>query len=67
VTTKGALLAELDGAPEPLLAEVAAFVRFLKSQRAAEQLETALLSEPSLGAEWQRPEEDGAWRELFVP
>ena len=27
-------------------------------------LETALLSEPALAADWQRPEEDAAWSHL---
>jgi hypothetical protein len=64
VTNRDILLAELEDAPEPLLAEVVDFVRFLKSRRAAEQFETALLSESALAADWLRPEEDDAWRDL---
>ena len=29
-----------------------------------EGVDTALLSEPSLAADWQRPEEDAAWSHL---
>lgn len=29
-----------------------------------EGVETALLSEPALGADWNRPEEDAAWSDL---
>ena len=30
----------------------------------SEGLESALLSEPALAADWQRPEEDAAWSHL---
>ena len=64
MSTRDLLLAELRGFPEPLLAEVVDFVRFLKAQRAQEHLETALLSELALAKDWLRPEEDEAWRDL---
>ncbi len=55
---------EIEHVPEPLLEEVLDFVRFLKSKRAAEKLETALLSESTLKKDWLRPEEDEAWGDL---
>jgi hypothetical protein len=58
------LLAELQDLPETILVEVTDFVRFLKSQRAHERLEPALLSETSLGKDWLLPEENSAWRDL---
>lgn len=58
------LLAELQGIPDPLLEEVVDFVRFLKSKRAQEHFETALLSENVLQKDWLLPEEDEAWRDL---
>lgn len=64
MSIKQALLAELEETPEPLLAEVADFVRFLKAQRARERFETALLTETALRKDWLRPEEDEAWRDL---
>lgn len=64
MSTRDLLLAEIEGAPEPLLAQVIDFVRFLKAQKAHERLETALLSETTLRKDWLRPEEDEAWRDL---
>jgi len=64
MTAKDILLAEIQDVPEPLIAEVIDFVRFLKSRRGAEQRETALLSEPLLARDWLRTEEDDAWRDL---
>ena len=55
---------EIEQVPEPLLEEVLDFVRFLKSKRMREKLETSLLSESSLKKDWLKPEEDGAWRDL---
>ena len=62
--TKKRLLDELQDVPEPLLAEVMDFVRFLKAKKIQEHLETALLSEPALQRDWLRSEEDEAWRDL---
>jgi hypothetical protein len=64
VETKELLLHEIEGAPEPLLAEVVDFIRFLKRQKAQEHLETALLTEASLAKDWLKPEEEAAWRDL---
>jgi hypothetical protein len=64
VTAKEILLHEIEGVPDSLVAEVIDFVRFLKTQRNLERLETALLSESALRKDWLRPEEDEAWRDL---
>ena len=64
MSAKDLLLAEIQGVPEPLLAQVIDFVRFLKAQKAQELLETALISEMTLQKDWLRPEEDEAWRDL---
>ena len=58
------LIAEVEQVPEPLLDEVLDFVRFLKAQRALEQRELALASEPVLSRDWLTPEEDAAWQDL---
>jgi len=55
---------EIAQVPEPLLEEVLDFVRFLKSKRVQEKLETSLLSESSLKNDWLSPEEEKAWQHL---
>ena len=56
---------ELETAPEPLVREVLDFPRFLKSKAAcAEARATAVASESALAADWLRPEEDEAWKDL---
>ncbi len=55
---------EIEQVPEPLLEEVLDFVRFLKSKRMQEKLESSLLSQASLKKDWLRPEEDEAWGDL---
>ncbi len=41
-----------------------ALVTILEEQPPADVSETALLSEPALGEDWNRPEEDEAWAHL---
>lgn len=55
---------EIEQVPDPLLEEVLDFVRFLKSKRMQEKLETSLLSEACLKRDWLRLEEDEAWGDL---
>lgn len=55
---------ELEQVPETLVEEVLDFVRFLKSKRAQNQLETTLLAESALRQDWLRTEEDEAWGDL---
>lgn len=64
MTTKDAILKDLQGMPDPLLEEVRDFVRFLKDRSRGEANDSALLSEPSLARDWLRPEEDEAWQDL---
>lgn len=61
---KEAIIREIDELPTDLLQEVLDFVRFLKSQAMKKQLETAILSEPVLGRDWLRPEEEETWKDL---
>jgi len=60
---KEAIRKEIETAPESLLGEILDFVRFLKVTK-AETMEAAIMSEPSLGRDWLRPEEDEAWQDL---
>ena len=52
---------EIEDVPEPPAAEILDFVRFVKAEATAERFELALVSEPALGKDWLRPEENGAW------
>lgn len=61
---KEAIIREIDELPADLLQEVLDFVRFLKSQAMKKRLETAILSEPVLGRDWLRLEEEEAWSDL---
>ncbi|RLJ02763.1 MAG: DUF2281 domain-containing protein [Candidatus Aenigmatarchaeota archaeon] len=47
-----------------LLIEVLDFLRFLREKSIKQKMETALLSEKSLGRDWLLPEENEAWRDL---
>jgi len=40
------------------------FLRFLREKSIKQKMETALLSEKSLGRDWLLPEENEAWRDL---
>jgi len=64
MNTREELINEIEDAPEPLLSEVLDFVHFLKAKMLREKLDTAVLSESSLGKDWLNPEEDEAWQGL---
>jgi hypothetical protein len=64
MSTKEELINEIEEAPEPLLSEVLDFVHFLKAKTLREKLDTAVMSESSLGKDWLDPEEDEAWQSL---
>ena len=64
MTTKEALLREIDALPTPLVEEVLDFARFLRGRTFRKGFDTALLSEAVLGKDWLRPEEDAAWQDL---
>ena len=64
MTTKEALLHEIDQVPDYFLDEVLDFVSFLKAKSIKERMDTAIASESSLKKDWLKPEEDEAWRDL---
>ena len=64
MNTRELLINEIEHTPEPLLGEILDFVQFLKNKLTRPGFETALASEPALGKDWLRPEEDEAWRGL---
>jgi hypothetical protein len=61
---KAELLKEIDSLPEPVIAEVIDFVRFLKMKKAREEGSPAVASESILKKDWQLQEEDEAWKGL---
>lgn len=64
MNTKEQLISEIEETPEPLLSEVLDFVHFLKAKTLREKLDTAVMSESSLGKDWLGPIEDEAWQSL---
>jgi hypothetical protein len=64
MTTKDLLLNEIERTPEALLAEILDFVQFLRVKSFHSEFDTARASEPALGKDWLRPEEDEAWQAL---
>lgn len=64
MTTRDLVLKEIQEVPEPLLQEVLDFIRFVQVRTTGKCLDTAVVSEPSLGKDWLKPEEDAAWQDL---
>jgi len=61
---KEILISEIENTPEPVLSEVLDFVYFLKEKKHREKMDTAGVSEASLGKDWLRIEEEEAWKDL---
>ncbi len=64
MNTKEMLINEIENTPEPFLSEVLDFVCFLKEKNRREKLNTAVVSESSLGKDWLKTEEEEAWKDL---
>ena len=64
MNTKEELINEIEEASEPILSELLDFIHFLKAKTLREKMDTALMSESSLGKDWLNPEEDEAWQSL---
>ena len=64
MTSKEAVIQELEKIPEHLLTEVLDFIQFLNIKYSEEKLETHLLSESALAKDWLNIEEDQAWQSL---
>lgn len=58
------IVKEIKEVPEPLLQEILDFIKFLKKTGSRRKLSTAIASESSLAKDWNRKEEDAAWRDL---
>ncbi len=63
MNTKNILINEINKLPEPMIAEVLDFVRFLEYKRKID-VETYIQSESALKKDWLLPAEDEAWKDL---
>lgn len=63
MNTKNILINEINKLPEPMIAEVLDFVRFLEYKREID-VETYIQSESALKKDWLLPAEDEAWKDL---
>ncbi len=63
MSDKEILKREIEKIPDHKIQEVLDFVQFLLEKEKAE-LNTSLVSEPSLKKDWAKPEEDEAWKHL---
>jgi hypothetical protein len=64
MTTREQLLRELQEAPEQVIEELLEYLRLARLKPGRERFDTARASEPVLGRDWLRPEEDAAWNDL---
>jgi hypothetical protein len=64
MSTKEILINEIKDIPESFLGELLDFIHFLKAKIVREKLAISIMSEPVLGKDWLRPEEDEAWQNL---
>jgi hypothetical protein len=64
MTARESLLQTLEELPDECLRELAEHASRLRLKLAHEQVPTALASQAVLAADWLRPEEDEAWRDL---
>jgi hypothetical protein len=63
MSNKELLKREIEKIPDHKIQEVLDFVQFLL-EKEKEQLNISLASEPSLRKDWEKPEEDEAWKHL---
>jgi hypothetical protein len=64
MTARELLIQEIAGTPEPILAKVYQYLRFLKSKQAADRFNGLSASQSALTQDWDSPEEDAAWANL---
>lgn len=56
------LMQEIESLPSEYLQEIMDFVGYLKLKQLKKIPETMIISEESLAKDWDKPEEDEAWR-----
>jgi hypothetical protein len=54
-------------APDDIVVQVLQFLRGLTDAASAERIGTAVATEPVLRRDWDTPEEDDAWANLWKP
>jgi len=64
MTTQELLIQEISTTPEPILAEVYHYLRYLKTEQVADRFEGLVASHSALAKDWDSPEEDAAWANL---
>jgi len=64
MSNRDLLIKEIKELPDEKLQEVIDFEQFLKSKQRDEEMGITLVSESSLAADWNKPEEDEAWSDL---
>lgn len=64
MTTQELLIQEISTTPEPILAEVYHYLRYLKTEKSGDRFNGLLASHSSLAKDWDTPEEDAAWANL---
>jgi hypothetical protein len=66
MSTRDLIHQELEGLSESLQREVYDFARFLKLKSDSDAFKGLLASEAVLARDWDTPEEDAAWADLYV-
>jgi hypothetical protein len=64
MTTQEMLMQEIATTPEPILAEVYHYLRYLKTEQVTDRFDGLLASQSALAKDWNAPEEDAAWANL---
>jgi len=64
MSNKEKIIKEIEQIPDDHLEEALDFIRYLKTKKLQERLETAIASESSLQKDWLKPEEEAAWQNL---
>jgi hypothetical protein len=64
MTTQELLIQEISTTPEPIVAEVYHYLRYLKAEQAADRFNGLMASHSALAKDWDSPEENAAWANL---
>ena len=64
MAVKNKIIEEIKSLPDDLADEILDFIQFLKIKRSYEKTETHLASYDVLAKDWDKVEEDEAWKDL---
>lgn len=62
--TKNIIIEELKSIPDEVANEILDFIKFIKNRTKTDKTETHLASLQALSKDWEKPEEDEAWKDL---